>query len=94
MTFAPDQKLQLRSDDVVWREDDGELVVFELSTTTYLTLNGTARQLWGRLSEGATSDELIGSLLEAHPISRDQASADVHAFLASLVERDLIDQAP
>ena len=37
-------------------------------------------------------DELVGMLIETHQISQDQAATDVSAFLASLADRDLLDQ--
>ena len=56
MTHHPEEKLQLKAEDVVWREVGDELVVLELSTSTYLTLNGTAKQIWERLASGATCE--------------------------------------
>ena len=46
MTFGPDERLYVKADDVVLREAGDELVILELTTTTYLTLNGSAKQLW------------------------------------------------
>jgi len=90
MAFSQDGKFQLRSDDVVWREVGDELVVLELSTTTYLTLNGTARLLWEKLADASTFDGLVEMLVERYPISADQARSDTEVFLSTLVDRDVI----
>jgi hypothetical protein len=84
-------KLHLRSDDVVWREMDDELVVLELSTTTYLTLNGSAMQLWLRLLDGATPDELVTMLVDKYDIPQELARSDTEAFLDDLTARELLD---
>jgi hypothetical protein len=90
MTFSAEGKVQLKVDDVVWREVGDELVVLELSTSTYLTLNGSAKHLWIRLAEGATPGELTTTLTDRYPITVEQASSDVRAFLTSLSERELL----
>ncbi len=90
MTITPNEKLQLKVDDLVWREVGDELVVLELSTSTYLTLNGTARCLWERLTDATTVDGLIEMLVDRYRISADQARSDTESFLSELIERELI----
>jgi hypothetical protein len=90
MTHTPGEKLQLKAEDVVWREVGEELVVLELSTSTYLTLNGTAKHLWESLAGGATFDGLVESLAERYGITADQARADVEAFVTALTDRGLL----
>ena len=90
MAFSHDGKFQLRLDDLVWREAGDELVVLELSTTTYLTLNGTARLLWEKLTDASTFDGLVEMLVERFPITADQARSDAEAFLTTLVDRDVV----
>jgi len=81
---------RLRVDDVVWREVGEDLVVLELSTSTYLTLNGSAKQLWIGLAEGGTVPGLVDKLTTLYGISDEQASTDTEAFLAALAERKLL----
>jgi hypothetical protein len=81
---------RLRVDEVVWREVGEDLVVLELATSTYLTLNGSAKLLWTGLADGATTPELAASLTTAYGITTEQADADTAAFLSSLVERRLL----
>jgi hypothetical protein len=90
MTESEDEKLQLSTDEVVWRDVGDELVVLELSTSTYLTLNGTAKQIWEGLAGGATRGALVESLVDRYQISADQARADVDSFVAELSSRGLL----
>jgi hypothetical protein len=90
MTFSATDKLQLKVDDVVWREVGDELVVLELSTSTYLTLNGTAKHLWLSLSDGSTVEALVDMLATKYQISHEQATRDTEAFLTSLDDRELL----
>jgi hypothetical protein len=90
MKFTPEDRFILKTDDVVWREVGKELVVLELSTSTYLTLNGTAKHIWESLVTGSRFEALIGALVERYGISEEQAELDAAAFLYVLDERDLL----
>jgi len=83
--------LRLRVDEVAWRDVGDELIVLELATSTYLTLNGSAKQLWIGLAAGTTMDELVDTLVTMYGISVDQAFADTDQFLSALIERKLIE---
>ena len=93
MTYSAEEKLQLRADDVVWRDVGDELVILELSTSTYLTLNGTAKHIWESLIDGTNIDALVEMLVERYRITAEQAKADAESFLSALAERDLLVQA-
>jgi hypothetical protein len=94
MTDTTGETLLLKVDNVVWREMDDELVILELPTTTYLTLNGSAKRLWLRLAEGATSEDLALILVEQYKISHEQAASDIESFLSDLNQRELLDRRP
>lgn len=83
--------LRLRVDEVAWRDVGDELIVLELSTSTYLTLNGSAKQLWLGLASGASVQDLADALVATYGISAEQANADADAFVSSLVERKLVE---
>lgn len=91
MTPSPPARLQLRADNVVWREVEDELLVLELTTTTYLTLNGSAKLLWLMLADGSTADEMTGVLIDLYGIPVAQARSDAESFVSELAERDLLD---
>ena len=83
--------LKLRESAVAWREVDGEAMLLDLRTSTYLATNVSGAVLWRRLAEGTTRDELIQALVDGYAIGQDQAAADVDAFLADCHARELID---
>lgn len=49
-----------------------------------VTLNETGAFLWGQLEQGATRESLADALTGEYDVSRDEALADIDAFLASL----------
>jgi coenzyme PQQ synthesis protein D (PqqD) len=92
MSYEAEEKIRLSVDDVVWRDVGDELVVLELSTTTYLTLNGTAKDLWESVAGTTTVAALIELLVERYEITPELAGTDVAEFLAALDERNLLDR--
>ena len=69
--FAPGQRLKFDPERALWREVGDELVIFEVPTTTYLTLNSAARTLWKHLADGASPVELTAELVATYAIAED-----------------------
>ena len=55
--FATSERLALDSERAVWRQVGDEIVILDVPTATYLTLNSSAVTLWKNLEEGATPAE-------------------------------------
>lgn len=51
-----------------------------------IKLNASGVVLWKHLEQGAQQSELADALLEKYDITREQAEADVGAFLKPLLE--------
>lgn len=83
----------LRAGAASWRDVEQELVVLDLGSGVYFTLNGSARTLWLALDTGSTVGGLCELLTEGYGIERERASADVAAFLIDLENRGFIEQA-
>lgn len=78
-------------DTIVWREVGDEVVILDLRTSLYWTLNGSATVLWSTLTEGATTGELARRLLDEFDVDEETATRDSEAFLASCHQQDLIE---
>ena len=88
--FAPDVRLRLDPERALWREVGDELVIFDVPTATYLTLNASARALWKHLEDGASPVELASALVASYAIAEDKAARDVQRFLEALDARSLL----
>jgi hypothetical protein len=83
-------KLRVRSANLSWQQVDDEIVILDLTTSRYLSLNGTAVRLWRRLVDGAGVNELVADLRDEFDVSDAQAGADVVAFLEQCRELGLV----
>jgi hypothetical protein len=90
LKFAPDERIALDAERAVWRQVGDEVVILDVPTATYLTLNSSAVVLWDQLAEGATPTELAAKLMATYDITDDRAAKDVQHFLEALQERGLI----
>lgn len=87
------RQLRLRgSEDLIWREIEGQVVVLDGRTWEYISVNETGRALWDLLVEGTTREGLVAFLLENYEVSLEMAQADVEAFLATLRDKDLLQE--
>jgi hypothetical protein len=82
--------IELRRDDLHWREVDGEVVALDLRRGRYLGINRSGRMLWHGLAEGATRDDLIEALRSTYGLEHGRAVRDVDNFLAVLRSHQLI----
>jgi hypothetical protein len=73
-----------------WTRTDDGIVVLNLETSRYLSINLTGQVLWDRLLGGTEPEELVAALIDAFEISRDQARTDVDAFLGALRSNGLL----
>ena len=84
--------MRLRSDDLTWREIDGELVILDLRSSKYLTTNASGAVLLKELVEERSRAELASALVAAFGISQVQAEADVSNYVGALVDAGLLGQ--
>ena len=81
---------RLRAVDLTWRVLDDEVVVLDLRTSSYFSVNDTGKVLWDVLVEGASEEQLVTVLVDRFEISEDVARRDVGAFLSLCSERELL----
>ena len=78
----------------VLREVADSIVVIpcgdDLDLNMMITLNGTGKFLWERLTEGAQEEELVQALLAEYDVSEEMAKQAVEDFVAKLKEHDFL----
>jgi len=82
--------MRVRVEDLAWQEVEGDMVVLDLRTSTYVTLNRAASQLWPMLVQGDTEANLAGKLVQQYGLPADRAHRDVQDFVANLRINDLL----
>ena len=87
---AETELLLVGGPDVAWRETGGEIVVLDLTGAVYFGLNGTGAQLWKRLVDGASRQDLLDHLSSQADRNGPQLDTDLDDFLADLDRHGLL----
>jgi hypothetical protein len=92
MTVAADGRFCVPSPKVAWQSFEDELVVINLESGTYYSLDRAGAILWRLIEAGATPTEAVAHLRQsgAPPEAPDQ----VFEFWGKLLEEGLISPAP
>ena len=83
--------MHLRDEGLTWQDLDGQVVVLDLRSSSYLELNSSASILFLQLSEGGSQESLVAALISAYRLDEDTADRDVRAFLEVMAQHDLLD---
>jgi hypothetical protein len=82
--------MRLRENGVTWQEIDGELVILDLASSTYLTTNGSGAFVAKLLQADRSAEDLTTALVAEYGVDRAVAARDTEAFLAELRRRELL----
>ena len=79
-----------RSDHAMARAVDDELVILDVRSGRYFSLNDVGALVWDRLDGTATPADLVAAITAEFDVDEATAAADLEALLASLREAGLI----
>lgn len=85
--------MRLRENGVTWQEIDGELVILDLVSSTYLTTNGSGAFVAKLLETDRSAEDLTTALVTEYGVERAVAARDTEAFLTELRRRELLVEA-
>ena len=83
-------RLRLRTDDLDWRELEGEIVALDLREAEYFAVNRTGTLLWRAIAGGASRPELVALLVDEFGLTETAAAEDVERFVTDLEHRRLV----
>jgi len=91
--MGPDTVIR-RKDNHVTTELDDELILMQVGSGQFYSMDDTARDIWQRLAGPITFEQLIEQLLEHYDLDRQTCVKEVSEFLRVLENSDLIQIAP
>ena len=72
------------SPNVAWRKIEDQVVILDLQTSHYYSLNNVGSRIWELLQEGQAEDSVIAAIEAEYEIDGKIARRDFTAFLAQL----------
>jgi len=77
------------SDDLTYREVDGEMVLLDMETESFFGLDAVACDIWKLLQEGKTLQETCDELLEIYDVDPERLRKDLETFVENLIKNEL-----
>lgn len=84
------QSVISRSEDYLSNEIDGEIVMMNIETGAYVSLNPTGKSIWDLLNEPTSIDVIINSLIKEYNISKEACENDIKPFIQKLIDQKII----
>ena len=79
------------SENVVWRDLDGEIVILNLTSGVYFSVDGVGAPVWTLVSEQVTNDEIVGKLISEFDVEETCLRNDMEALFQELASQGLIE---
>ncbi|MFZ9956417.1 MAG: PqqD family peptide modification chaperone [Flavobacteriales bacterium] len=79
-----------RSDNFVFNEVDGELVMMNIETGAYASLNETGKSIWTLLDSPKSVAEVVSSLVEEYEIDQATCEKEVLPFVENMLNSDVL----
>lgn len=86
--------MRLRSSGLLSRVVGGEMMVLDLETSQYVTVNGSGTLLYQLLRTDQERGDLVRALLDTYDVEEARAVDDVDDFVRRLDEAGLLEGAP
>ena len=81
----------VRAQELTWRVVDREIVLLDLRTSRYFSINSSGSVLWRLLSQGTSRASLSGELRRTYGLDDAQAIGDVDRFVGELESHGLVE---
>ena len=79
-----------KSDNLIFREIDGEVVIIADDGRHIHMLNETATLIWKYSDQRTSVEKMIGKMCEEYDVDEDTASSDVFKTIQLMAEKNLI----
>jgi Coenzyme PQQ synthesis protein D (PqqD) len=75
----------------LWTNLAGEVVILDVERGIYFGLDGVGTVIWELLQQPRLISEIVDRVVHEYDVDRSRAESDVHALLADLSTRELIE---
>ena len=82
------------SDDVVFRELDGEGVILNLASGIYFGLDQTGMRMWQLIDQHGRLAEVLAALCDEYEAPRETLERDLMGLAGELSEKGLLKEVP
>lgn len=78
------------AEKISWKEMDGLVIIVDLESGAYFSLNSTASDIWQAIVSGKTEEEVKKIISEKYEVEGETIDKDVSACIDSWLSENLI----
>jgi Coenzyme PQQ synthesis protein D (PqqD) len=78
------------SEDVVWREFGGEVLMLDLASQHYFGLTGSGSEMWQLIAQHGSSDSVIDCMLAKYDVEPASLKADFEKLVDELTAKGML----
>ena len=79
------------SEDVVWRDLGGEIVILDLATQHYFGLTGAGNEMWQLIAEHGSSEKIIDDLVARYDdVDPGKLQGDFEKLVRELAAKGMV----
>jgi hypothetical protein len=82
-----------RSEEYLHHEVDSEMVMMNINSGLYVSLNKTGKSIWLILEEPKSVNEIIENLATEYEVTKEQCKKDTLPFIEKLINKKIIIEA-
>ena len=79
------------SENVVWRDLEGEIVILNLTSGAYFSVDGVGTRIWVLMSERVATEEIVRRLMSEFDVEETQLRNDMESLFRELASQGLIE---
>jgi len=76
---------------ITWDEIDGELLIINVETGYYFSLDGVGSLIWSMLAEGVGESDMVARIMSEYQVEESTAREDLEELVDALVAEELIE---
>jgi hypothetical protein len=78
------------SENIAWRNVNEEVVILNLKSGEYFTLNDVGQFVWLAVADQKNIEEIRQKVVDAFDVSPEKASEDIEAFISRMLDEGLL----
>ncbi len=79
-----------KGENYIANEIDGEVVMMNIETGLYVSLNNTGKSIWNILDEPTSIENIIEYLINKYTITKEQCITDVIPFIEEMLKQEIL----
>lgn len=89
MEISTDTKFKT-TENIAWRNVNDEIVILNLKSGEYFTLNGVGQVIWTAIADEKNVEEIKMKIIDEYDVSKEKATGDIIQFITGMIEEGLL----